>query len=65
MNNIYKDLYYISDDVLSFVDSVEESLKEKFDKLEEIREYNEIKVIKAMQDERLSQVDFKSSSGYG
>lgn len=65
MINIYNEEYGISDETIKLVDEIEEKLADKFREIDKIREYNEIKVIKAMQSERLSQAHFSDSSGYG
>ena len=39
--------------------------KEQFDKIEEIQEYNQHKMLKAFQNARVSESLFASSSGYG
>lgn len=55
----------ISGQVLKFAGHVEESLKERFNAIDETAEYNQIKVIKAMQDARVSDVHFAATTGYG
>ncbi len=55
----------ISKEVLNFGADVEQSLKKRFLEFDEIAEYNQLKVIKAMQDERVSDVHFAATSGYG
>ncbi|QQK07610.1 aminotransferase class I/II-fold pyridoxal phosphate-dependent enzyme [Miniphocaeibacter halophilus] len=55
----------INNKVYDFVIDIEESLKNRFDELNSIEEYNIIKIIQAMQDSRLSATDFAWSTGYG
>ena len=55
----------IDDAVLKFAKEVEASLKERFEAIDEVAEYNQIKVIKAMQDARVSDVHFAATTGYG
>jgi Cystathionine beta-lyase family protein involved in aluminum resistance len=55
----------ISKDVLKFCTPIEEGLKERFEEIEQIAEYNQLKVIQAMQENRVSDVHFGGSSGYG
>ena len=55
----------ISEKVLNFAKEVEDSLKERFDAIDEVAEYNQMKVIKAMQDARVSDVHFAATTGYG
>lgn len=42
-----------------------EDVKEQFKKLDEIKEYNQLKVLNALQEERISDMHFTNSSGYG
>ena len=51
--------------VQAFGTEIQQSLKERFVVFDEIAEYNQLKVIKAMQDERVSDVHFAATSGYG
>ena len=55
----------IENKVLDFCRDIEISLKERFIEFDEIAEYNQLKVIKAMQDERVSDIHFAASFGYG
>lgn len=64
MLNMYKDLG-ISDEVYSFTKNILDGLKERFDKIDEIAEFNQLKVLKAMQDNKVSEMHFNGSSGYG
>ncbi|HZH92844.1 MAG TPA: methionine gamma-lyase family protein, partial [Tissierellaceae bacterium] len=57
--------YGLDKDVVEFVNRMEELVKARFKTLEEIREYNQYKVIGAMQDNRLSSTDFHWTTGYG
>ncbi|MDU3350085.1 MAG: methionine gamma-lyase family protein, partial [Clostridium sp.] len=40
-------------------------VEEVFESYDEMREYNQLKVLKAFQDERISESHFTNSSGYG
>lgn len=62
--NIYKKMG-IDEKVLKFGSTVEESLKERFAAIDKVTEFNQLKVIKAMQDNRVSAECFNTSSGYG
>ena len=65
---IMKELYAqlgISSAVYDFGKSVEDSLKERFEKFDKTAEYNQMKVIHAMQKNRVSEACFGASSGYG
>lgn len=56
------DLY---EKVVTYVNDKEKDIRDKFEAIDEIREYNQFKVIKAMQDNRLSATDFYWTTGYG
>mgnify|MGYP004553002281 FL=1 len=60
----YKNLG-ISREVYEFGEKIEESLKERFAEIDTRAEYNQMKVIKAMQENRVSAECFNMSSGYG
>lgn len=55
----------ISPEVYEFGKTVEASLKERFDAIDEVAEYNQLKVLHAMQEHRVSAECFNSSTGYG
>ena len=55
----------ISKAVLDFGLSVEAGLKERFEKIDETAEYNQLKVIGAMQENRVNEGCFHYASGYG
>ena len=60
----YKNLG-ISREVYEFGEKIVESLKERFAEIDARAEYNQMKVIKAMQENRVSAECFNMSSGYG
>lgn len=64
MLNIYSKLG-IDNEVYLFSQEILKSLKERFDKLDEIAEYNQLKVLEAMQKCKVSEACFMQSSGYG
>ena len=64
INSIYKEMG-ISEEVLNFGSKVLSDLDERFRKIDETVEYNQLKVIKAMQDAKVDAECFNSSSGYG
>lgn len=64
MENMYKSLG-ISRQVLEFGKKTEEALKERFEAIDRRAEYNQLKVIKAMQDNRVSDIHFAATTGYG
>lgn len=55
----------ISSQVAAFGAAVEKELKERFQAEDETAEYNQMKVIKAMQDNRVSDIHFAGTTGYG
>ncbi len=66
MNTIemYKQLG-INEKVFNFSNDIANNLKERFEKIDEIAEYNQLKVVGAMQKNRVSEMHFNGSSGYG
>ena len=64
MKEMYEQLG-ISSEVYDFGKEIEASLKERFQKFDEIAEYNQMKVLLAMQKNKVSADCFQSSSGYG
>ncbi len=63
--NFYLKNYNISVEAYDFILEIEKELHDKFEKLNGIEEYNLLKIIKAMQEEKLSATDFNWSTGYG
>lgn len=55
----------ISPEVLRFGTEIESHLKERFEAIDANAEYNQMKVIKAMQDARVSDIHFAATTGYG
>lgn len=55
----------ISKEVYEFGMKVEETLKERFDGIKATTTYNQLKVLKAMQDNQVSEACFAASTGYG
>ena len=64
INTIYSEMG-IRETVLSFGNTIEKDLKKRFEKIDEIAEYNQLKVVKAMQDNRVSAGCSNYASGYG
>jgi len=60
----YKNLG-ISEEVYRYGAKIEERLKERFKEIDERAEFNQMKVIRAMQENRVSAECFNSTSGYG
>ncbi len=65
LQDYVKNEFGISEDVIKIVDSAEKDIEEEIKKISSIREYNQYKVIKAMQDNRLSDTHFAGTTGYG
>lgn len=57
--------FKIEQDIYNFVIETDRDLKKVFYKLDEIEEYNTLKVIHAFQKEHLSATDFNGTTGYG
>ena len=55
----------ISRNVLDFGREIEEQLQSRFQEIDRTAEYNQMKVLKAMQDNRVSDVHFAATTGYG
>ncbi|MGN0318818.1 MAG: aminotransferase class I/II-fold pyridoxal phosphate-dependent enzyme [Lachnospira sp.] len=64
MREMYKKLG-ISDEVIAYSDIILEGLKDRFDKIDENAEYNQLKVIEAMQKNRVAEMHLTGTSGYG
>ena len=55
----------ITDKVFSYCEQMEERLKERFDKIDKVAEYNQLKVLQAMQKNKVSDIHFAATTGYG
>lgn len=64
MNNIYKD-FGVCDKVFEYTDSICKSLKDRFDSIDETAELNQLKVLKAMQKNNVSEACLLGTTGYG
>jgi len=51
--------------VLNYCADIEASLQERFTRIDQMAELNQMKVLKAMQDNRLSDIHFAATTGYG
>lgn len=68
MNDELKKIYgelHIDEKVLAFCNEIEEGLTERFVAIDRVAEYNQLKVIQAMQENRVSDVHFSATTGYG
>ncbi len=57
--------YGISDKIIELSEVVEEEIKPVFKQIDEVCEYNTLKVLKAFQDFQISDMHFGSTTGYG
>lgn len=64
LNQMYEQLG-IGKEVREFGREVEQSLKDRFEAIDGVAEYNQMKVIKGMQDNRVSDIHFAATTGYG
>ncbi|MEE1313081.1 MAG: methionine gamma-lyase family protein [Lachnospiraceae bacterium] len=64
LKQYYKELG-ISENVYEFCMEIEAGLKERFEKIDQTTEYNQLKVIKAMQKNKLSEAHLGATTGYG
>ncbi len=55
----------IKKELINLAEEVEEELTEEFKKIDKIKEYNSIKVLKAFQENRISDMHFGTTTGYG
>ena len=60
----YKE-FGLDDKVIAFSDKILEKLKERFERIDEIAELNQLKVIKAMQENGIAEMHLGTSTGYG
>lgn len=64
IEQMYRELG-ISPEVLKFGAEIEASLKERFETIDETAEFNQMKVLHAMQEARVSDIHFAATTGYG
>ena len=64
VNNMYKELG-ICDEVFEYGEKVLEALKDRFEEADRVAEYNQCKVIDAMQKNRVNATHFAATTGYG
>lgn len=62
---LLKEKYNIGDNAFEIYKKALVDVEESFKKLDLIREFNQLKVLKAFQDERISDSHFTNSTGYG
>lgn len=61
---MYKE-YGISEETINLIQKCEAEVQDEFNKINEICEYNSLKVLKAFHDNNLSEVHFGETTGYG
>lgn len=64
LNEMYQEMG-IDNDVYTYGQKITEELKERFAAIDETAEYNQLKVLYAMQKNRVSDIHFAATSGYG
>ncbi len=57
--------FNIREDIIELMKKSEEEIKPVFNKIEEVCEYNSVKVLKALQDNNISDMHFGTTTGYG
>ncbi|MGY0372049.1 methionine gamma-lyase family protein [Clostridium sp. JNZ J1-5] len=65
MKELLSNKYSINSKALELYEIAIDDIKDQFAFLDEIREFNQLKVLNAMQEERISESHFTNSSGYG
>ena len=55
----------LSEEVLTYCEKILDSLEERFKGIDETSEFNQAKVLKAMQDNRVDATCFAGTTGYG
>lgn len=64
VDNLFKEMG-ISDEVYAYSQKVLKELKDRFEQIDVVCEYNQLKVLKALQDCRVSEACLYGSTGYG
>ncbi|WP_295149758.1 methionine gamma-lyase family protein [uncultured Peptoniphilus sp.] len=64
-DNLFKEKYNIDPKIITFVNSIEDKLQDRFKEFSDIAQYNQVKILKAMQEEGLKATDFNWTTGYG
>lgn len=57
--------YHISDEVLNLYEKALDDVESVFKQLDNIKDYNQMKVLNALQEEKISDSHFTNSTGYG
>ena len=64
MRETYKNMG-ICDEVYDYCDNIIKSLHDRFEEIDKNAEYNQMKVIKAMQDNKVAEMHLSGTTGYG
>ena len=64
MREMYKNMG-ICDEVYDYCDNIIKSLHDRFEEIDKNAEYNQMKVIKAMRDEKVAEMHLSGTTGYG
>ena len=64
-NKFIQESFGISDSVLNLVDIAEKQLAEQFKRVDDIAQINQLRVMKAFSDNRVSEAHFAATTGYG
>ena len=64
LKDIYRQLG-LSDKITEIGEKYEQELKSRFEEIDRTAEYNQMKIISAMQKARVSEASFNGSTGYG
>lgn len=68
MNERLTEVYHrlgISDEVLDFAQPILDGLRERFAKIDEMAQYNQLRIIEAMQEAHIGEASLKGTTGYG
>ena len=63
LKNIYGD--FVSDEVFEYGERILSELKPRFEEIDRIAEFNQLKVLKAMQDAHVGEASLTGTTGYG
>ena len=55
----------ISEEVLAFADPILDSLKDRFASIDELADYNQLRIIRAFQEAHIGEASLKGTTGYG
>ena len=65
IQNNYSELFGIDKDVLSFCNEILAGLEKRFKDIDTVAEYNQMKVLNAMQKNNTAEMHLHGSTGYG